>query len=341
MGAAALSSRAIIGSLYYKIEQAGRVGWVPKISRLFKSDQKTETYPWLGQTPALREWVGERQAKGLRDNNAVTIENLLFEATLPVDVREHRRDHSGQINARIDDLASRAAQHWAKLLSTIINNGHASTSGLAYDGQFFFDTDHVDVGAPNQTAQDNDLASDISTLPVPQHGSITAPSAGELALSILAGVNQILGFKDDQSEPINDGASEFLVMVPVGLYQAALAAVYNSHLEEGSVNPVQATKQAGRIGIEVVQNSRLTNTSTVFVFRTMAPVPSFIRQAEVPAPMGRSEGTDADSEADIVISALAEGSEEEFKNHRHLYGVEASRNVGFAYWQTACRVELI
>ena len=30
---------------------------------------------------------------------------------------------------------------------------------------------------------------------------------------------------------------------------------------------------------------------------------------------------------------IAEGSEEEFKNDRHLYGIKAIRNVGYGYWQ--------
>ncbi|MBI5872985.1 MAG: Mu-like prophage major head subunit gpT family protein, partial [Candidatus Omnitrophica bacterium] len=38
--------------------------------------------------------------------------------------------------------------------------------------------------------------------------------------------------------------------------------------------------------------------------------------------------------------AIAEGSEEEFKNNRHLYGVKASRNVGYGYWQQAVHCTL-
>jgi phage major head subunit gpT-like protein len=40
----------------------------------------------------------------------------------------------------------------------------------------------------------------------------------------------------------------------------------------------------------------------------------------------------------LQISALAEGSEEEFKNDRHLYGIKSMRNVGFGFWQKACLV---
>jgi phage major head subunit gpT-like protein len=46
-------------------------------------------------------------------------------------------------------------------------------------------------------------------------------------------------------------------------------------------------------------------------------------------------------EQGITVDALAEGSEEEFKNRRHLYGVTAIRNVGYGYWQHGCLVQAI
>ena len=40
------------------------------------------------------------------------------------------------------------------------------------------------------------------------------------------------------------------------------------------------------------------------------------------------------------VEAVAEGSEEEFKNNRHLYGVRCIRNVGYGMWQHAARATL-
>ena len=337
MGAAALSSRAIIGRLYYKIEQGGRQSWVPRVTRMFKTDQASETYNWLGQSPKLREWKGERLAKGLRENG-LTITNKLFEATLDVDVQELRRDKTGQVMARVDDLGARANQHWAVLCSDFINNGHIGTGPglLAYDGQFFYDTDHKDPGAENQTNQDNDLTSDISTLPVAQHGSTTAPSVGEMSLSILAAIQAILGFKDDVSEPINDMVTNFLIMVPTNLYAVTASAITAQFVDGNQSNPIKGSA----LTLIPQINSRLTATDTFFVFRMDGPVGALIRQVEVDN-QGGQDASDADSEADVIVSAIAEGSEEEMKFHRHLYGIEASRNVGYGYWQYSCRQQLI
>ena len=39
----------------------------------------------------------------------------------------------------------------------------------------------------------------------------------------MAGVEKILGFKDDKGEPMNEGAREFVVMVGASLYPTAVA----------------------------------------------------------------------------------------------------------------------
>ena len=40
------------------------------------------------------------------------------------------------------------------------------------------------------------------------------------------------------------------------------------------------------------------------------------------------------------MSAVAEGSELEFKEFEHHYGLYASGNVGYGMWEHACEVEL-
>ena len=59
-----LSSRAIIGMYFARLEQNPGMAWIDGVSNLFGSDQSSETYNFLGQSPAMREWLGSRQAKG-------------------------------------------------------------------------------------------------------------------------------------------------------------------------------------------------------------------------------------------------------------------------------------
>jgi len=309
MDQSGLGSRAIIGRFYNTLEASFGAAWIGKIGMKFDSDQESEEYKWLGMSPMLREWIGGRQANNLRENG-YTIRNKKFEATLELAVDDMRRDKTGQIQVRIDELADRANDHWAKLMSTLIENGEST---VCYDGQYFFDTDHSEGDSGTQT---NDLTSaDYSELNVT---TPTNPTADELADIILKMIQHQYSFKDDKGEPMNEMAKNFLVMVPIPYWAAALQAITKNNLNTGSgvrENPLVSDE----FSVTLAANARLTWTTKLAVYRTDARTAPFILQEE----------------QDVTMSAIAEGSEEEFKNDRHLYGVKAIRNVGYGYWQQA------
>lgn len=311
MGAQSLSSRAIIGEFYRMLEQDIGQSWVPALSMLFTSDQDSEEYAWLGQAPAMREWVGGRHAKGFRENG-LTIKNKHYEATLDVLVRDMRRDKTGQILARIGEMAQRTNAHWASLLSTLIINGESTT---CYDGQYFFDTDHSEGDSGTQS---NDISVDISAVPAGVHGSTTAPSVEEMQQAVIKGIQSIYGFVDDQGEPMNELASNFLVMTPPSLWQVASSAFNRPVSDINQLVPAN-------LNISVVTNARMSAWTDKFgVFRTDGSVKPFIRQQET----------------DVDLKVKAEGSEYEFDNDAHQYGVDTWRNVGYGYWQHACLVTM-
>jgi len=304
MGASSLSSRAIIGQFYNRLEQNVGAEWIDPISNLFNSNQESETYKWLGMAPTMREWIGGRQAKGFRENG-VTIANKTFEATMEVLVDEMRRDKTGQIMVRINEMADRVNAHWAKLLTSLIIAGEA---GLCYDGQYFFDTDHSEGDSGSQS---NDLTFNVTTP--------TAPTAAEMEQAIMAGVSAMMAFKDDQGEPMNENAKSFLVMVPTPFMYAAAAALKNPVIVDGSGARTNLITNIGGFNFGLAVNPRLSWTTKFALFRTDAETKALIRQEE--------EG--------VSVSAIAEGSELEFKENKHEYGVKAIRNVGFGYWQRA------
>ncbi len=307
-----INSRELIGTFYKTLEQDIGSSWIPQLSMLSNSDQASETYKWLGQSPAMREWVGGRNAKGFT-TNGITIDNQHYEATLEILKRDLRRDKSGQVMVRIQELAQRANAHWAKLLSDLII---AAASTECYDGQFFFDTDHEEG---NSGTQSNDISVDLSDLPVSVSGSVTNPSPEEMQQSILKGITAITGFVDNQGEPMNENANSFLVMVPQSLYMPAVNALT---MPRGTGVSEQ---QTGQFNVNVVANARLSSWTDEFaVFRADGSVKPFIRQQET----------------DVQISAKAEGSEYEFDNDAHQYGIDTWRNVGYGYWQHACLVTM-
>ena len=78
--------------------------------------------------------------------------------------------------------------------------------------------------------------------------------------------------------------------------------------------------------VRVVGNVRLNAWTDKFViFRTDGRLKAFIRQQET----------------DVAMKAKAEGSEYEFDNDAHQYGVDTWRNVGFGRWQYAVLNQLV
>jgi len=317
MGAASLGTRDIIGRFFLKLEEYVGTSWIDLVSILFDSDQETETYAWLGMVPAMREWIGGRQAKGFRENS-LSITNKKFEATIDLLVDWIRRNKTQQIDIRISELASRCVEHWTKLLSTFIANGTGSTSGLCYDGQYFFDTDH----------SEGDSGTQLNLLAAAQVGALdvttaTAPTATEAVDAILGVIAYMLTYKDDQGEPMNANAREFLVMTSPNLWPRLAPAVMAEAITGGETNVILTLKK-DNFTVRLACNPRLTYTTQFVTFRTDAPAKALIRQEE----------------EKMTVSAKADGSDYEFDFDAHQYGVKAIRNVGYGYWQYASHATL-
>ena len=315
MDQSALSSRAVLGMYFEALAAASGAGWIGQVSNYFGSDQASETYPWLGMPPAMREWVGGRQAKGL-STNLVEIKNKHYEATIEIALKDLRRDKTGQIQARLAEFAQRGQAHFASLLSTLIVNG---PSTVCYDGQYFFDTDHSE-GASGTL--DNDIQTDISALPVQTHGTVTAPSKEEMLQAIVASISQFFTFKDDQGEPINEDAKSFLVMVPVGLMPAAISALSRTN----DAGPGMFSFDGFTVGLAI--NPRLTAagwTDEFVTFRTDGSIKSLIRQEET-TPQTKMKD---------------ENSDFAFDNAAIQIGIDSWRNAGYGRWQGAVLNTLI
>lgn len=300
-----LTSRAVVGRFYRRLEEFAQSAWWTKLAMHFASNQPAETYRWLGMVPQVREWIGGRQVQPLR-SQGMTIVNKTWESTIRVDADELRRDKTGQIMVRVSELARRVATHPNKLLTTLIE---AAESTNGYDGQYFFDTDHSEG---NSGTQSNDITYDVTTP--------TAPTETEMYNAIVRAIGQILSFRDDQAEPLNDGASAFLVMVPMGLLAPTLVALSGREVDATS-NPLAAGEP---FRMAWVANPRLSWTTKFAVFRTDGSARPFIFQEELP----------------VQMQILAEGSELEVNENQHQYGVKAVHEAGYGLWQSACLVTL-
>lgn len=301
-----ISDKAVVGLILQHYESAVSGSWAPLISNTFQSNSALEEYAGVGNAPALREWVGQRLAKSLAEYSMI-VRNKDFEATLHVAVKDLRRDKTGQLMPKIQSLALRAAQHNEKLLSALIDAADGTTISTAYDTKAFFADDHA-VGSSG--TMDNNISVAAATG--------TTPTATEASGAIMSAVQQLYGFKDDQGEPVNADAKDFLVMVPPLYWASHMTAVTKDNLASAADNPLVNSG----LNVRVVSNPRLTWTTKVAVFALGGPTKPFLIQTE----------------EEPMFEVVGEGSEHAFKHNEHLYGVKKSGNVAPWDFTRACLI---
>ncbi len=108
------------------------------VAGFMKSDSKSNTYAWLSQFPAFREWVGSRLHKALAEK-AYNVVNKKFEATVDV----QRTDIEDDLLGHYASIAESQGQAAKDLMNDLIFQAVAAGfTSPCYDDQYFFDTDH-------------------------------------------------------------------------------------------------------------------------------------------------------------------------------------------------------
>ncbi|MCO6437850.1 MAG: Mu-like prophage major head subunit gpT family protein [Phycisphaerae bacterium] len=272
------------------------------LSTRIQSNSDQETYRWLGSVPRMREWGTGRVARGI-GTESYSVENLKYEATLEVDRDEISDDKTGQIRIRVGELAARAATHKDYLLAQLLVSGHAS-GFHGYDGVPFFGTTHVS-GASG--AQSNLIGADAV-----EPDNVTP---AEFKLAIKSAIGAMLGFKDDQGDPMSISATGLVCVVPPLLHMTALEAVSATILNNTS-NVLEGIAR-------VVPCAWLTDVTEWYLLKTDGVVRPFIFQDREP----------------VEFTALTESSDEGFRREKFLYGVRARYRMAYGYWQFAVRVK--
>ncbi len=264
------------------------------------STRDQENYRWLGSVPQMREWGNGRVAKGLRPES-YDVTNMKYEATLEVDRDEISDDQIGQIRPRIGELAVRAATHKDYLTALLLTSG-AAAGFVSYDGVTFFNAAHVSGASGNQT---NLATGGLSG------GAITV-DLFKAALKGAIAAMQIL--KDDQGQPMGISMSGLTCVVHPAVYFTALEAV-NATVISNTSNVMQGVARVASL-------PWLTNAAVWYLLKTDGVIRPFIFQDREP----------------IEFNQLAEGSEEEFRREKYLYGVRARYRMAYGYWQYAIQV---
>lgn len=322
-----ITQRTVQGWFYERLMQNVGAGYINAIATVpMDSDQDAEDYAWLGMVPQMIERRGEKKFSQLRDFEW-TVKNVEYQSGIAIPKKHVLYDKTAQVQMRVNELADRANAHWAKLLGALIVGG---ASGLCYDKQYFYDTDHSEGESGTQS---NSISVDISALPVSAHGSTTAPSASEMVGAIMRGIEQMLAFKDDQGEFVNEDMTEFLVMVPTTLGMSAVSALRARAIDGGDTN-VLIEQDSFRLRVQM--SPRLNSFTDKFaLFGTQGNQKAFIRQQRIPNNAGG--GYDMDG---MLLETLWLESEHCVKNGECLVSVETERGAAYGDWKKSCLVTL-
>ena len=94
----------------------------PSICYEHKSTKATENYAWIGATPGVREWLGERKFQELRAAT-YSLKNQLWESSTIIDKTTIEDDSDGLLASRLEDQATEAVQHPDELVINLLTNG--------------------------------------------------------------------------------------------------------------------------------------------------------------------------------------------------------------------------
>ncbi len=108
------------------------------IAKLISSESASNTYEWMSQFPAFREWVGARLHKAYAET-AYTVANKKFENTIDIPIEKIEDANYGQYGDVAESWGQSVVDLKNALIFQLLKEGFAAT---CYDGQYFFDTDH-------------------------------------------------------------------------------------------------------------------------------------------------------------------------------------------------------
>ncbi|MGC0151196.1 Mu-like prophage major head subunit gpT family protein [Chromobacterium vaccinii] len=263
-----------------------------KVAMLVPSSTKTNDYKWLSNFPRMQKWIGEKTVKALAASG-YTITNDDWEVTVEVDRNDIDDDNLGIYAPQAQMAGESAKQLPDEIVFDLVNKGFASQ---CYDGQYFFDVDHVVAG---QSVSNKGTK------------KLSAASLAAARASYGAARTAMKKFKDDEGRPLN--ISPNVLLVPPALEDDANLLMTTERFEDGKPNPYRNTAT-------VVAAPWLNSDTAWFLLDTSRPIKPFIYQERKKPNFVQQ----TDPQADDV-----------FNRKKYKFGAEARAAGGYGFWQLA------
>jgi phage major head subunit gpT-like protein len=278
----------------------GQKPMYPMICTEIPSAAKEEVHGFLDRIPKAREWLGERVINNLAARE-FAIKNRHFENTFAVDRDDIEDDRIGIYNPSLDMLGQDAAMYPDDLILALLEAG---TTGLCYDGQYFFDTDH-----PKNI--DDATAGTQANLFTTTALNATNYGAKRAAMRKLVGAD---------GRPL--GVNPTHLIVPPALEETARLILNGDFVPNAAGTASETNVWKGTANLVVWD--RLTSDSTWYLVDQSKPIRPFIFQNRKPP------------EFTYLTQPTADNV---FMQKKFLYGYDARGNAGYALWFLAIRCE--
>ena len=269
----------------------------PELCTVVPSKREGENYGWLGAMPKVREWLGDR-VFGQLSAATYALLNKLWEDSIEIEKTKIEDDVLGMFGPAFEMLAEEAMKHPDELLFDLLVGGE---TGLCYDGQYFFDTDHAH-GASG--AQSNDLTKTVV--------STSAVTVAEFKSAMHAALLAMAAFKNDKGALLNRPTigeqTDLLCLVPLQLWEVAKTAI-NALIISDTTNVLLSVPK-------LVASPYLTTGTKFYLFKNGGVLKPFVFQARRP------------------LSRQMKGLDDhEFKDVKFM--CDARYNVGYLAWWNA------
>ncbi len=120
----------------------------PLIAMDIPSTTQVENYGWMKTLPGMREWIGQRVVNSL-ESAAAQVVNKNWEHTIGVDRNHIADDKLGIYTPMLKMQGEAVALHPNELVWGLLAAGFATRG---FDGQYFFDSDHIGYTAAGAEA---------------------------------------------------------------------------------------------------------------------------------------------------------------------------------------------
>jgi len=254
------------------------------------SGSSQNDYTWLSRFPKMTKWLGSKTVKVLKAFT-YTVVNDDYEATVEVDRNDIEDDSLGIYAPMAKEAGFSSKQLPDEIDAELKNNAFTN---LCFDGQYFYDTDHVVAGASVSNKGTAALSAATTALAAASYG------AGRIA---------VMGFKDDEGRPL--GLIPNLLEVGPALEATAKLLCEGDKLTDESPNPWKGTAK-------VMVNPRITSATQWMLHVTNRPLKPYIYQ---------------ERKAPVFVQQTNPDTEDVFMRKKFKFGAEARAAGGYGLWQ--------